>query len=91
MRFFPNANYIYYFSTTYAENGEVEFSNSGSDYLYGDRYNSSAYAPNKFSLYEQRYVKGYYELQRKYLYADTGLQTDRIAFRFTTPYTITEL
>ena len=51
MRYYPNANTLSYTSVTYAANGEIEFRNSDSEYVYDDNYNSSAYAPNKFDLY----------------------------------------
>jgi dipeptidase len=60
MRFQPNANTMSYTSTTYAANGEIEFSNSGSESLSGDRYNSSGIAPTMFEAYQRRYVHDYY-------------------------------
>lgn len=64
MRFYPNGNSLSYNSKTYAANGELEFSNSDSESLSGDNYNGSAIAPTTFELYEQRYVKGFYELKK---------------------------
>ena len=91
MRFYPNANTLSYVSSTYNLNGELEATNSNSESLSGDGYSSSPVAPSKFELYEQRYVFGYYELQREWLYANTNLKTNRLAFRFNAPYNITEV
>ena len=90
MRFYPNANTLSYTSTTYNENGEIEATNSDSESLSSDGYSSSAVAPSLFELYEQRYMKGYYEMQRSWMYADSGLETRRLAFRFTAPYEVEE-
>lgn len=91
MRFYPNANNLIYTSTTYASNGEVESSNGDDEYLVGDSYSGSPIAPTKFELQEQRYVAGYYELSRKWRYAKAASTTNRLAFRFTAPYTISEV
>ena len=86
MRFYANGNTLSYTSYTYNVNGELEATNSDSESLSSDGYSSSAVAPTTFDLFQERYVRNYYELQRIRLYTDTGLTTNKIYFRFTSPY-----
>ena len=86
MRFYPNGNTLSYVSYTYNFNGELEATNSDSESLSGDGYSSAPVAPTTFDLFQERYMRNYFELQRKRLYADTGLTTDKMYFRFTAPY-----
>ena len=39
----------------------------------------------------ERYTKGYYELQRKDLYAKSGQTTNKLFFKFNSPYNISEV
>lgn len=48
-------------------------------------------APTTFELFEKSYTYQYFLLQRKWLYATTGLTSKKIQFRFTTPYTISSV
>ena len=38
-----------------------------------------------------RYTHGYYELQRKQLYAAAGQTTNKLLFKFRAPYNISEI
>ena len=90
MRYYPNTWNLVYASTTFATNGELEFSNTAS-YNVNGFYSGSVYSPSTFEMPEQRYTAGYYEMQRSMIYAASGSTTNRLAFRFTTPYQISEV
>ena len=90
IRYFPTNWNLAYTSTTYAANGEVEFSNTAS-FNVNAFYSGGVAPPTTFEIPEQRYTSGYYEMQRKPIYAASGSTTNRLAFRFTTPYDISEV
>jgi hypothetical protein len=63
IRFTPSANTVYYTLTTYALNGEIEFTNSQSHYVYNNNFRTSGVLPTYFEPFEKRYTKFYYELE----------------------------
>lgn len=90
-----NNNRIYYTSHVYNYNGQLEF-NSQSPNLrpsdYGSFSTSSNYGlPSMWKYQHLRYTHGYHELQRKTLYAKSGQTTNKLFFKFTAPYNISEI
>lgn len=51
MRYYPNNNYLNYTSTTYCSNQVVEFTNTISEYVYNNGYNSSVASPTTFEIF----------------------------------------
>lgn len=91
MRMYPNGVTLSYVSTTYAKNGEIEFSNSNSESLSGDGYSSSPVLPTTFELFEKSYTYSFYSMQRRYNYATAGLTSKRLQWKFTPPYSISSV
>lgn len=56
-----------------------------------DGYSSTPVAPTTFELFEMSYTYSYFQLQRKWLYAAAGLTSKKLQFKFTPPYTISEV
>ena len=93
VRFYANNNNrVYYTSYVYNYNGQQELNpTSGNFYPSssgGFNTNSKYGTPNMWVHQHQRYTHGYYELQRKTLYAIAGQTTNKLFFRHTAPYDI---
>lgn len=94
VRLYANANNFYYTSYVYNFNGYQEFtSTSGGVSTSSSGFNTSSNLgnPTTFALSIQRYTKGYYELSSSYLYAQAGLTTNKLFFKFVSPYNISQV
>ena len=93
--FANNNNRIYYTSYVYNYNGQLEFATTSGNFhpssSGGFSSSSNCGTPNMWELQHQRYTRGYYELERKTLYAKSGQTTNKLFFKFTTPYNISQV
>jgi hypothetical protein len=88
------SNYISYTSTMYNYNGQQEFAaTSGSFNPSNNGFtNNGGYGViTEWSYEHMRYTKNYFELQRTYLYAKPSLTTNKLFFKFTAPYNISQI
>jgi hypothetical protein len=92
VRLYASSTSFGYTASTYNFNGQLEYQSSGSRSVSSDGWTSSSNnnAPTTWALADQRYTKGYFELKRKYLYAVTSSTTNKLMFKFITPYNISE-
>lgn len=89
-----NGNYIYYTSYVYNFDGNLEFSStSGNRNLGSDGWSSSSnYGnPTSWRIQVQRYTQNYFELQRNVIYAAASQTTNKLFFRFTAPYNMSQV
>jgi hypothetical protein len=91
-----NGNYFYYTSYVYNFNGGLEFTaSSGQEYLLSaaDNWSSSSNlgTVTNFGLEIQRYTKNYFELAKKVIYAAPSQTTNKLFFKFTAPYSMSQV
>lgn len=91
LRFYPTGGTITYVSTAYCQNGLLEFTNTAStSILSTNGYNNSNIPATSFYLSERRYFANNYELMIKKIHPVAGSSSNRLIFRFTAAYNVSE-